>query len=102
MAAAFKAFTTGVVGALGGVDLVELVRALDVIGPRFQHDLHELLFGDLGRGNGHVAPRLEQVGHAARASQVSAVLREDVPDLRDRAVAVVGGAFDQDRDPAGP
>ena len=45
---------------------------------------------------GDVAARLEHVGDAAGGAQVAAVLGEDVADLGDGAVAVVGGALHQD------
>ena len=44
----------------------------------------------------------EQVRHRTRIAHVAAVLAEDVPDVADRAVAIVGRGLDQNRRAARP
>ena len=88
------------VGVGRSVDLADVAGGLDVVRARLEGEVHQLLFVDLVRGDGDVAAGLEHVGHAAGGAQVAAVLGEDVADLGDGAVAVVGRAFDQDGHPA--
>ena len=79
-----------------------LVIAAQVVGARVEHDVHQLVFRGLFAGNENLALAFEHPGDAALLAHVSAVLGEDMADLADGAVAVVGSHIDQDGGAARP
>ena len=78
-----------------GEDLPTLALVAQVVGAGVEHDVHELVFVGLFAGNEDLALALEHPGDAALLAQVAAVFGEDMADLADGAVAVVGGHVDQ-------
>jgi len=77
------------------------VAAADVVGAGFQGDLHQALFGDLILFDENLAFAVEHPGDRADFAEVAAVFREQVADLADGAVAVIGGNLHDDRGATG-
>ena len=73
-----------------------------VVGAGVEHDVHEMFFAGLVPRDVDMALALEHPGHAAHLSEIAAVLRKAMADFADRAVAIIGGDFNQHGGAAGP
>ena len=73
-----------------------------VLGAGADGDLHELVLGRVALGDHDEALAIERPRGRAGAAEQAVVLLEDLPDLGDGAVAVVGHRLDQEERSGGP
>ena len=82
-------------------DLEGLTEVVDLLGAGVQDHLEQVVLGQRALGHGDDALAGEDVGDAAGVGQLAAVAGQRGAHLGRGAVAVVGEALDQHRDPAG-
>lgn len=80
----------------------KLAEVVDVLGAGVEHRRQHVVLGQAVLLQRDDALAGEQVGHRPGVGHVAAVAGDGHPDLARRPIAVVGQAFDQDRDAVGP
>jgi hypothetical protein len=84
-----------------GDDFPGVAFVVEVFAAGFEDDVHQLLFVGCSFGNGDDALLRKHEADGVGLAEVAAALREGVANFADRAIAVVGGAVNDDGDAAG-